>query len=231
MSKKPKPVIESRSTLTEVQKSEESRTDVAARAALRPSALAAVTVQSFCKNVFGEGDVGALMRGIREQCEAVKNGDMTRVEDMLVAQAHSLDAIFASMAQRAALNAGQHIGAADTYLRLAFKAQSQSRATLETLAAIKNPQQTAFIRQQNIAHTQQVNNASAKCEPASARVRARVGDSENPPNKLLAGNHRSEGITHDAQKGLDARTTQSAVGTHPAMATVGAINRPKDASR
>jgi hypothetical protein len=35
---------------------------------------------------------------------------------------------------------------------LALKAQSQCRATLETLAAIKNPQPVAFVRQANIAH-------------------------------------------------------------------------------
>ena len=48
------------------------------------------------------------------------------------------------------------------YLRLALKAQSQCRATLATLAAVKNPQPVAFVRQANIAHgPQQVNNAAA----------------------------------------------------------------------
>jgi hypothetical protein len=43
---------------------------------------------------------------------------------------------------------------------IAFRAQSQCRATLATLAAIKNPTSEAFVNQANIAHgPQQVNNA------------------------------------------------------------------------
>jgi len=45
-------------------------------------------------------------------------------------------------------------------MRLALRAQSQCRATLETLAVIKNPTTVAYVRQANIANgPQQVNNA------------------------------------------------------------------------
>ena len=48
--------------------------------------------------------------------------------------------------------------AAETYVRLALKAQAQCRATLETLATIKNPP-VVYARQANIAAgRQQVNN-------------------------------------------------------------------------
>jgi hypothetical protein len=53
------------------------------------------------------------------------------------------------------------MGACETYLRLALKAQSQCRATLETLAAIRNPQPVAFVRQANIAHGPQQLNIDA----------------------------------------------------------------------
>ena len=44
-------------------------------------------------------------------------------------------------------------------MRIALRAQPQCRATLETLAAVKNPSSVAFVRQANIAHgPQQVNN-------------------------------------------------------------------------
>jgi hypothetical protein len=47
-------------------------------------------------------------------------------------------------------------------MRLALKAQSQCRATLETAAAMKNSQPVAFVRQANVAHgPQQVNNSAA----------------------------------------------------------------------
>jgi hypothetical protein len=87
---------------------------------------------------------------------------------MLTAQAHTLDAIFGNCARRAAANMGEYMHAAELYLRLALKAQSQCRATLETLAAIKNPAPVAFVRQANIsAGPQQVNNGTASTPDAS----------------------------------------------------------------
>jgi hypothetical protein len=91
-------------------------------------------------------------------------------------------------------------------LRLGLKAQSQCRATLETLATIKNPQPVAFVRQANIAHgPQQVNNRG---EAAAA---SRAEESENPPNKVLEHQHAER---------LDFGTTGAAVGSDPAMATL-----------
>jgi len=55
-----------------------------------------------------------------------------------------------------------------TYMRLAFKAQSQCRATWETIATIKHPPAVAFVKQANYAAgNQQVNNGTP--EPARAR--------------------------------------------------------------
>lgn len=77
---------------------------------------------------------------------------------MLNAQVNALNAIFAELSRRAALNMGEYPAATERYLRLAFKAQSHCRATVETLAAIKNPP-TVFAKQANIANgPQQVNN-------------------------------------------------------------------------
>ena len=74
------------------------------------------------------------------------------------------------------------MNAAETYLRLALRAQAQCRATLETLAVIKNPQPVAFVRQANIANgPQQVNNA-----PAQPGESSRARESENQQNKLEA---------------------------------------------
>ena len=53
----------------------------------------------------------------------------------------------------------EYLPAAETYLRLALKAQAQCRATVEALAEIKNPRPVAFVKQANIAQgPQQVNN-------------------------------------------------------------------------
>ena len=91
---------------------------------------------------------------------------------MLVAQAHTLDMIFNTLARRA--NGQEHLKNWETFMRLALKAQSQCRTTIETLAAIKNPAPVAFVRQANIAAgPQQVNNGIAVKETIRASAHAR----------------------------------------------------------
>jgi len=92
----------------------------------------------------------------------------------------------------------------ETYLRLALKAQGQCRATLETLAEIKNPQPTAFITQQNIGVNQQVNNDAMPLAH---------GKIKNQPNELLTENYH--GTT------LDNRAAGATSRKDKAMATVG----------
>ena len=53
---------------------------------------------------------------------------------------------------------GEHLNATETYMRLALKAQTQCRSTLETLAEVKYPKAATFVRQQNVAYQQQINN-------------------------------------------------------------------------
>jgi hypothetical protein len=65
-----------------------------------------------------------------------KAGDMGAQIEMLAMQAMTLDAVFTSMATRASLNASQFPQVAETYMRLALKAQANSRATIETLTKI-----------------------------------------------------------------------------------------------
>jgi hypothetical protein len=84
------------------------------------------------------------------------------------------------------------------FRKLALKAQSQCRATLETLAAIKHPQPITFVRQANVAHgPQQVNNST----PSTAES-TRARELENAPNELLE--------QHGNQR-LDAREAENAV--------------------
>jgi hypothetical protein len=63
-------------------------------------------------------------------------------------------------------------------MRLALKAQGQCRATLETLAAIKNPP-VVFAKQRNISHGhQQVNNGAAPLTSTHASANAAKPESE-----------------------------------------------------
>ena len=174
-----------------------------ARMVTSPTVRGALTAQAFSKT-FGETDLAALIEVLANQNESVRNGDLARAENMLMTQAHTLDAIFNELARRAASNMGEYMNAMDRYLRLALKAQSQCRATLETLVTIKNPP-VIYAKQANIANgPQQVNNSSL---PAPAG-----GETSIEPNKLLEQQHGQR---------LDTGTTCAAIGADTAMATVG----------
>jgi hypothetical protein len=107
----------------------------------------------------------------------VSANKLRRVEAMLITQAHTLDALSNQLVIRAALNQREYLDAADRYYKLALRAQNQARATLETLAAIKNPPTLAIVKQANIGQAVQVNNGTA---PPS-----RAPENENAPDKLL----------------------------------------------
>lgn len=109
-----------------------------ARTSLRPTVQAAVTLLDYNKG-FGELSINTLVDDLGKQCHLASGGNLGRAEAMLTVQAHTLDASFNSLARRAAMNLGEYINAAETYLRLALKAQTQCRATLETLARSRTP--------------------------------------------------------------------------------------------
>ncbi len=149
-----------------------------ARLALQPSVKGALTIKEYSKNC-GDLDLMGLVGELLGQAKAANDGDLKRAEGLLMVQAHTLDAIFNELARRAALNMEEYLDATDRYLRLGLKAQSQCRATLETLAAIKNPP-VVFARQANIAQgPQQVNNNAMM--PA---IEPRGGAGENASDKL-----------------------------------------------
>ncbi|MGH9905868.1 MAG: hypothetical protein ACRD8U_09850, partial [Pyrinomonadaceae bacterium] len=155
-------------------------------------------------------------------CQAVNDGDLKRAEGMLIAQAHALQAIFTNLSWRAAK--AQYMSQFQPYIALALKAQSQCRTTLQTLGELKYPKETAFIRQQNVAVNQQVNNGTSSGTNAStmndprARAREKFSDSTN---EVLENHHeRVELGTPDAASETDSK-----------LATVGAVNRAKDGGR
>ena len=200
-----------------LRKPTESLADTIAHTVASPTVQAATTLMNYNKE-FGEIAINTLVKDLESECKLAHGGDLARAETILMAQAQTLDSIFNNLARRAALNIGEYMNATDTYLRLALRAQAQCRATLETLAMIKNPQPVAFVRQANIAHgPQQVNNASLQAEEHS---RPRTID--NSQNNLL------ESLS---DKRLDIGTENATGGAHPQLETVAAIDRPTDSSR
>ncbi|MFD2379321.1 hypothetical protein ACFSTJ_20095 [Ottowia pentelensis] len=118
---------------------------------------AAGTVQQYARA--GDGlDALDLLAELRRAGDEAVAGDLGRYERMLASQAITLDSMFHNLAERAGRQ--QMLPNMEMLLRMALKAQSQARATVEALAAIKNP--VPYIRQANIAHGhQQVNNGRA----------------------------------------------------------------------
>jgi hypothetical protein len=66
-------------------------------------------------------------------------GDREAARKMLAAQAVTLDGVFCELTRRAGANLGTYPDAVDRYLRLAMKAQANSRATLEALVRLNDP--------------------------------------------------------------------------------------------
>jgi len=171
------------------------------------SEFRAVTVVQLTANIPERFDVPGMVDELRAQIKAVQSGDMSRVEAMLISQAIVLEDIFTNTARQAMTQT--QLPAMEGLMRMALRAQNQCRATLETLATIKNPP-AVFVKQANIAHGhQQINNA-----PTHA------GKIENKPNELLQGE-----LEHAH---LDTRSQSQASGANSAMETVGAQHRGKN---
>lgn len=149
----------------------------------------AVLMKTFSVNIAGEIGITEAVHSLRASLADVNRGDLRAVETMLLGQAAALNAMFAELARRAGANMGQYMDPTEKYMRLALKAQGQCRATLETLAAIKNPP-LVFARQANINNggQQQVNNGvaseqsgtSPNDQPATAQPRPSEGAGSTP---------------------------------------------------
>ncbi len=174
---------------------------------LRPSLQAALTAVQFLPYK-GEVSTVAVMDELVRQFESVQDGNLARGEAMLVAQAHALDAIFNRLAQSA--SRVEMINQYETFMKLALRAQNQARMTWETLAAIKNPPQVAYVRQANIAAgPQQVNNG----------VPAPASENKSEPSKLLE-------VT-DGER-LDTLTTSTAGRANSELEAVESIHWAED---
>lgn len=185
--------------------------DLIARKLTRPEVTGAASIRAWT----GENhEINALVRELEIQSAAVKRGDMGRTEEMLISQAHVLDEIFSTLARKAYGCMGKSDVGFELCLRLGFKAQSQCRATLETLAEIKNPWSGAYIKQANLAAGhQQVNNG-----PEGTRVR----EIESTQNRL-------SGELHELRP--NTRTPALASRVDQALEALGEVNWTDDGGR
>lgn len=129
---------------------DETGAKAVARKVLDPGFRHAVSAASFGGKVLGDTieqpglmDYVDHVLKLGDDAEA---GDLALASRLLLSQAITLDAMFTELARRAAINMGEYMDASEKYGRLALKAQSNCRATLDALAKLHQP------REQTVRH-------------------------------------------------------------------------------
>lgn len=184
-----------------------TRQEEAAKIALMPSIKSMATIQQYSPS-FGTLDITEMYGTLKDSVEKIRNNDLSEVEAHLIHQAQALDTMFHYLAQKA--HSQEYMNNLKTFMTLALRAQNQSRMTLETLALVKNPQ--PFIRQQNVAQQQIVNNGSPHAH-AEKNVKS--------TNELL------EDKSHDLTR-MDPGAPPTAGGNDKELAAVEALDGRKN---
>ena len=127
-----------------------------------PALQASISIDLIYGAQLPEHDLMGLVDHLSAEIANASDDAHKHSETMLVAQAHTLDAIFHATLRRAQLNMGRSPEVVERYMKLALKAQNQCRCTWQAISAIRHPPVAGYIGQANIAHgPQQVNNSAA----------------------------------------------------------------------
>jgi hypothetical protein len=171
-----------------------------AQAATRPNLMAAHTISCY-NHVLGDISLVDLSHELNEQISRIQQGDMSRAEETLAAQAIVLDVLFNSLAAKALQAPGLDMQA--IVLKLALQSQRQCCQTYEALSAFKKPPAVTVVSQTNV----QVN--SGATHDSSQTILE---------NELLE-------IPHGER--LDSGTQITAIATHQDVATLEKLDRPE----
>lgn len=185
-----------------------------------PTTAAGALTAMFARPLFGcDVAFNDVIGAVRIQVEAIQGGNLEPAEALLMSQAVLLNAVSDEFARRAhaVLACGGSFEHLESYMRLFLRAQSQSRATVETLATLKQP--TIFAKQANIANgPQQVNNTQQLGAGAVALpLRARE-DRTDSPIELLKLEAHGERMDTGAARATGRGDTP--------LASVGTLDRP-----
>jgi hypothetical protein len=153
---------------------------------------------------------------------AVRGGDMSGLESMLVSQAVAMQSVFADCANRARAQTSRE--AAATLTGLAVKAQAASRATILAIVELKNPRSTIFAKQANVNNggQQQVVNGA----PVShAHAREEMQTAQNELKEPIFLEHNS------GSTAMDPGATLAASGSHQAARAVDSVHRAANRRR
>lgn len=185
--------------LREGQTEEQALTEFNSKSAF----LSTATKESFHISFGQDFNFQSNMQILEKTIQQIQSGDLSKIEEMYISQAVALEVMFTSLARRA--KAQDKLLQYETHMRLALKAQNQSRATLQALVQLKQPSNTTFVKQANIAQGhQQVNNLAEK--------------NITPQNELLK----------DSYAELDTGTTPTPAGVNSTLEALGKINGGKN---
>ena len=138
----PEPATSKSNTLVNRLKPKQSHAAAVAEMMVEGLTMNAVAAVAHSK-ILGEVDLTQTVGALILETRQVGGGDLSNLEAILAAQVVTLNAMFTQyVTQTARMTIVDQI---DRFTRLALKAQGQCRATVETLAAIKNP--PVFARQ------------------------------------------------------------------------------------
>ena len=202
--------------ITKVEKEECAKllNELTSKMMIQPTLVNAGVIKSQHENVnFGENDSGEAIKMdldvvtevMENSVEQVKKGDLSSLEEMLICQAYSLQALFMTMVSKASTTT--NVEDIELLSKLALKAQNQCRSTIATLSEMKNPKRAMYVKQLNQANQMQVNNDDS--EPKNLKKNI------NPANELL---EKTDG------ERLDTRKTEKTIGDDDAIAAVAEIN-------
>jgi hypothetical protein len=168
--------------------------------------LSTAVIESFGVGIGDDFNFPSTIKTLEKTIQQITSGDLSKIEEMYISQAMALEVMFTSLARRA--KAQEKLLQYETHMRFALKAQNQCRATLQALVQLKQPSNTTFVKQANIAQGhQQVNNLAEK--------------NITPQNELLKGSYAQ----------LDTGTTPTTEGIDTTLEALGKINGRKNTRR
>ncbi len=138
-------------------------------------------------NIYGNKlKAASILKTLANDIKKLNGCNLSEIEYALLMQAKTLDHFFHETLRR--LTDLKMINQIQVFADIALRAQNLSRKTYLAFADIKNPKRTTFIRQQNNALNQQVNNSS---ELKFSKI-------DNPANELLEENNEQR-LEHHAE--------------------------------
>ena len=193
----------------DVSKNEKAETEITEEELVRFKALFQITPSWSASCAIGSllphTDKNKLAGVLRDQINQVLEGNLSRPGAMLITQAHVLQEVFTNFTSRMANT--EYINQLEAFSKIALRAQNQCQRTLKTLLEFKNPKRTTFIKQQNNAINQQINEGDPE-EISEKEIK--------PANELLD-------VTHEAR--LDSPETKEAITVDTEVETVGELVR------